>query len=261
MKLLSAKNKKYGLLALSVIGGLLLAQLAYQAYKGGAKTVGQFLTAIWDGLKSLISFNSIVILLCAFAAILIGNDATGAVLGVSLGILTTGAAVVTTLNSQYLPEFFSYTAATQLTGIRITVQGEGVVFDSDAPGLTHAGVNRLIGQNTNTYVFRVANGLITGKTVIWDFTNSAAQTPTIYLDNWEKAGVPNPRINKPAADRMYMQYARNAVLANSGQSFRDFATLSLPSLSATDYVTVLYNDGTNQQYNRNVSFGLITHFA
>jgi hypothetical protein len=250
MKILSAKNKKYGMIAAAIIGALFLAQLIYTASKSGAKTAGEFGTALLDGLKGLVSFKTVALLLCSGVALIIGGTESGAVYAVALGILTTGAAVVTPLNSTYLPEFFSYTAATQLTGVKITVQGEGVVFDSDANGLTHCGVNRVIGQTTNSYIFRIANGLITGKNVIWEFTNSAAQTPTIYLDNWEKAGVANPRINKPSADRMYMQLVRQAILANSGQEFSDFATLSLPSMSATDYVTVLYNDGTNQQYNR-----------
>lgn len=250
MKILSAKNKKYGMWAIAIVGALFLAQAIYQVSKSGAKTAGEYFNGVIAQLKALVSFNAIAILLCSFVALLIGHDANGASYAVALGILTTGAAVVSQLNSTYLPEFFSYTAATQLTGVKITVQGEGVIFDSDANGLTHCGVNRVIGQTTNSYIFRIANGLITGKNVIWEFTNSAAQTPTIYLDNWEKAGVANPRIGKPPADRMYMQLVRQAILANSGQEFSDFATLSLPSMSATDYVTVLYNDGTNQQYNR-----------
>jgi hypothetical protein len=250
MKLLSAKNKKYAMIAVAIVGALFLAQALYQAYKAGAKTVGDYATALWDQLKSLISFNSVVVFISFAAAFALSHSVEGVTLAVAIGTLTTGAAVVTTINTTYLPEFFSYTAATQLTGVKITVQGEGPIFDSDANGLTHCGVNRLIGQNTNTYTFRIANGLITGKNIIWEFTNSAAQTPVIYVDSWEKAGAPNPRIGKPAARQMYLQLMRQAILANSGQDFSDFQTLSLPSIAAADTVTILYNDGTNQQYNR-----------
>jgi hypothetical protein len=250
MKLLSAKNKRYAMIGVAIIGALFLAQAVYQASKSGAKTAGEYASAIWDQLKALVSFNSVVIFLSTVAAFSLSHSVEGMSLAVAIGTLTTGAAVVTTINTTYLPEFFSYTAATQLTGVKITVQGEGPIFDSDANGLTHCGVNRLIGQNTNTYTFRIANGLITGKNVIWEFTNSAAQTPVVYVDSWEKAGAPNGRIGKPAARQMYLQLLRQAVLANSGQEFTDFQTLSLPSIAAADTVQILYNDGTNQQYNR-----------
>jgi len=155
-----------------------------------------------------------------------------------LTTLTTGAAVVTTANTTFIPKYFFYAAATQLTGVKITVQGDGVVFDSDANGLTHCGVNRVLGQVTNNFFFRIANGLITNKNVIWEFTNSAAQTPIVYISSDE---------TPPAkAKRLYLQLLRQPAIGPGGTDFTDFATLSAPSMSATDYANILYNDGTQQ---------------
>lgn len=158
------------------------------------------------------------------------------ILGTALVTLTTGAAVVTTATTTFVPRIFFYAAATQLTGVKITVQGDGVVFDSDANGLTHCGLNRTYGQVTNTYVFRIANGLIQNKNVLWEFTNSAAQTPVVYYDS---------DITPPAGAKMYLQLLRQTVLVG-GTDFDDFATLSLPSMAANDYANILYEDGTQQ---------------
>jgi len=163
---------------------------------------------------------------------------SGFVLATILATLTTGAGVVTTANTTFIPKYFFYAAATQLTGVKITVQGDGVVFDSDANGLTHCGVNRILGQVTNNFFFRIANGLITNKNVIWEFTNSAAQTPIVYISSDET----------PAAKgrRLYLQLLRQPAIGPGGTDFTDFATLSAPSMSATDYANILYNDGTQQ---------------
>lgn len=156
--------------------------------------------------------------------------------------LTTGATIVTPANTQFIPKFFFYTAATQLSGVKITVQGDGVIFDSDANGLTHCGLSRLQGQVTNTYFFRIANGLIAGKTVLWEFTNSAAQTPSVYYDSDQ---------TPPKDQRLYLQLLRQVCQGPGGTDFTDFATLSFPSMAATDYANVLYNDGTqNANMNR-----------
>jgi hypothetical protein len=240
MKILSAKNKKTSILVLAILGGLVLASAIYGAVKGGARSAGDIFKYIWERIKSVISFNSVVILLAAGACLLVpGVD--GFSYAVALGTLTTGAAVVTTFNTQYIPKFFSYTAATQLTGVKITVAGAGVIFDSDAAGLNHWGVNRLQGQLTNTYTFMLANSFIANKTVIWEFTNSAAQTPTVYIESDETL---------PKQKQYFLQGLRTAVLANSGANFRDFATLSFPSIAAADVLNVVYADGTQQPLNR-----------
>ena len=163
----------------------------------------------------------------------------GVSLGTALVVLTTGVGVVTSINTPFLPERIAYAASTQLSAVKISVQGDGVIFDSDTNGLNHIGVSRVLGQVTNNYVLTLANGLIKGKNVLFEFTNSAAQTPTIYYDS---DSTPT-NVNNDQA--LYLQMMKVPVLAG-GNDFTDFATLSLPSLAATDAVTILYNDGTVQ---------------
>jgi len=155
----------------------------------------------------------------------------------ALVTLTTGATVVTPANLSFLPERINYVAATQLSGVKITVQGDGVVFDSDANGLTHVGVNRVIGQLTNSYTLTLADGVFKNKNVLFEFTNSAAQTPVIYYDSDSSAPV--------GTLPLFLQMMKVPVLIG-GNDFSDFATLSFPSMAATDSITILYQDGTVQ---------------
>lgn len=161
----------------------------------------------------------------------------GMVLATALVTLTTGAGVVTSSNLAFLPERIEFVAATQLSGVKVTVQGDGVVFDSDANGLTHMGVNRVLGQLTNSYVLTLADGVFKNKNVLFEFTNSAAQTPTVYYDSDSSA---------PQGELPLFLQAMKVPLLVGGNDFSDFATLSLPSLAATDSITVTYRDGTVQ---------------
>jgi len=230
-----------GKAAVFFFGLAVLVFMIIRLVRSGAKTAGEYMSNAKSEIKQLTSLQMFIMVATAAMMVFsyLEGSAEGMVIAVGLGALTTGAAAVTTFNTTYLPKWFSYTAATQLTGVKITVQGDGVVFDSDANGLTSVGTNRQFGQTTNTYLFTIANGFVSGKNVIWEFTNSAAQTPTVYVSSDETPGQP-----------LYLQYLRQAVLANSGQNFSDFATLGFPSLAATDVINILYNDGTQQQLNR-----------
>ncbi len=169
-----------------------------------------------------------------------GNDFE--VIGmVLLATLTTGAAVVTTVNTTYVPKYLFYVAATQLTGLRVTVQGDGIICDLDAAGLNALRAQRLIGAVTNGTMIELCNGFIQGKNVIWEFTNSAAQTPQVFVGSQE---------TQPDKEKLYLTSLRQAILANSGTDFADFAVLGLPALAAADVINALYRDGTQQQFNR-----------
>ncbi len=240
----SANTKRKGKAFLFFFGLVVFIAMIVRVFKSKPQGVQGYVSAVKDEVKNLTSINSIIMLIGA-ALTLIGlslDPVTGSVplvMGVALGTLTTGAAVVSTFNTTYVPKIVSYVAATQLTGLKITVQGDGVIFDSDANGLDSAGVLRQFGQLSNQYQIVLSNGLISGKNVIWEFTNSAAQTPVIYVSSDETPARP-----------MYLQLLRQAVLANSGQNFTDFATLAFPSIGASDVVNILFNDGTQQQFNR-----------
>jgi hypothetical protein len=244
MKLLSPKNKKNLILAGALFAAGILAFAVMRAYNAGAKSAQDYWTSVSGDIKQFFSSKgSMILLLCLglLGSTFFSSAENFVSHAVALGVLTTAANVVTTFNTTYIPKTFYYSAATQLTGVKITVQGDGVIFDSDANGLNHAGVSRVLGQLTNGFLFRLTNGFISNKNVIWEFTNSAAQTPTVYVDSDET----------PArGQEKYLQLLRQAVLANSGQNFSDFATLSLPSLAAGDTINILYRDGTQQQLNR-----------
>jgi NADH:ubiquinone oxidoreductase subunit K len=241
MKLLSPANKRKGKTAIFFFGLIVLGAMVVRIFRSGVNSASSAAVAVKDELKNLTSLQIFLAVVgLGFAAISYYLDsASGYVMAVALGTLTTGSAVVTTFNTTYLPKWVFYSAATQLTGLKITVQGDGVIFDSDAAGLNAAGVSRVQGQVTNGFMITLSNGFIAGKNVIWEFTNSAAQTPTVYVSSDETPANP-----------LYLQLLRQAVLANSGQNFTDFSTITFPSLGATDIVNVLYNDGTQQQLNR-----------
>lgn len=254
MKLLSQKNKNLLFKVLGWFGAAVLAIIVWKSVKDpDADTPQEKLASMTDKVKDLFRLSVIALPLAfaigfliqgnfGFAALaLLMPGGANVMIGVALGTLTTGAAVVSTFNTTYVPKYFFYAAATQLTGVKITVQGDGVIFDTDAPGLNHMGVLRVLGQVTNGYFFTIANGFIPGKNVIWEFTNSAAQTPVVYVSSDESPATGMP---------MYLQLLRQAVLAGSGQNFEKLASIAFPSIAATDVVNTLYDDGTQQQLNR-----------
>jgi len=244
MAILSPTNKKKGKAFIFFFGLVVFATMIIRVFRTKVNKPAEYISVAKDELKELTRLQTVLMVLGAGATIaalyldsLLGNDAISQ--AVLLGVLTTGDTVVTTFNTTYLPKFVHYVSTNQLDSLKITVQGDGVVWDADTAGLSSAGVLRQFGQVTNGYTITLSNGLITGKNVIWEFTNGAAATPSIYVSSDEYAAKP-----------MYLQMLRQAVLANSGQNFTDFATLALPSLGATDIVNILYKDGTQQQFNR-----------
>lgn len=243
MALLSAKNKRMLNKFFYLFGIVVMGVILFRAFfKSGAQSMKEKAMTAWAGIKDAV-IPVVTLLIVSGVTLLVNSylQVDGVLLAVAIGTLTTGAGVVTTLQTTYVPKEFFYVAGTQLTGVKITVQGDGVIFDSDAAGLNHAGTNRVYGQVTNGFLIQIANGFIAGKNVIWEFTNSAAQTPVIYVSSDQ---------TPPDGEKLYLQLLRQAILANSGQDFKKFATLSLPSLGATDVVNVLYQDGTQQQLNR-----------
>jgi hypothetical protein len=237
--------KKKGKAFIFFFGLAVFIAMLVRVFRSGARKPAEVINVVKGEVKDLTRLQTVLMVLgSAFTFGLMAVEyasagTPGVYTAVALGTLTTGDTVVTTFNTTYVPKFIQYAAATQLDGIKITVQGDGVIFDSDTEGLNSAGVLRQFGQVTNGFLITIANGFIPGKNVIWEFTNSAAQTPVIYVSSDETAQKP-----------MYLQMLRQAVLANSGQNFTDFATLALPSLGASDVINILYNDGTQQQFNR-----------
>lgn len=151
-----------------------------------------------------------------------------------IGTMTTGAAVVTTFNLTYVPAWIHFVAATQITGLKVTVLGDGVICDLDAAGLSALYNIRQFGQVTNGYNIPLADGLIPSKNVEITATNSAAQTPILYAMSMQKGSA-------------YIQSLRQTALANSGVVLKKFAYLGIPAIAAADILNITYADGLVQQ--------------
>jgi hypothetical protein len=147
-----------------------------------------------------------------------------------IGVLTTGVGVVSTFNINYVPEYLYFVAATQLTGLKVTALGDGVICDLDAVGLSAIGVLRRQGATANSYLIPLANGLIKNKNCEIVVTNSAAQTPTLYGVGTEWGDT-------------YIQSIRQVAFANSGAQFEKFAFLAIPAIGATDTLNINYRSG------------------
>lgn len=152
----------------------------------------------------------------------------------TIGTMTTGVGVVTTFNLTWVPQYIHFVAGTQITGLKVTVLGDGVIMDLDAAGLSVLYNIRQFGQVTDGYTVPLANGLIRSKNVEITATNSAAQTPVLY-------GV------SMAAGSRYIQCLRQTALANSGVELERFAYLGIPAIAATDVLNISYVDGLTQK--------------
>lgn len=215
--------KKWFIITVVIGAGAVLAFILAKVFKGKGKKM--FTIGILGG--------------AAYAIDAYMGWGEGQSLATALVTLTTGAGVVTSVNLSFLPERLAYAAATQLSGVKVTVQGDGVVFDSDANGLTHSGVSRVLGQVTNNFILTLSNSLIKNKNVLFEFTNSAAQTPVVYYDS-------DSTSTGAAGDiPLFLQMMKVPLLVG-GNDFSDFYALHLPSLAATDTLTITYRDGTVQ---------------
>lgn len=155
------------------------------------------------------------------------------VFGIKLGTLTTGVGVVTSFDLPYTPEIVKYTAATQLTGFKCEVYGHGVTIDLDATGLTAVGRHRIVSVATNMYKIHLADGGLKNRPCKLTFTNSAAQTPDIFVTGNNEGNI-------------LILAQKDTILLNSGKDFEKFAALFLPSLAAGDKVTTVYEDTWSQ---------------
>lgn len=151
----------------------------------------------------------------------------------NIGTLTTGADVVTNLSTNYLPMYLQYTAATQLTGLKVSVLGKGTIVDLDAAGLNSVGIIKFIGRKTNTYIIPLATGFFPATNVSYSFTNSAAQTPDIFVSSRRRA--------IEGRDFFCISSMQQA-LAKSGATLVNFITANFPNAAAADLFNITYRD-------------------
>jgi prepilin-type processing-associated H-X9-DG protein len=152
-----------------------------------------------------------------------------------IATLTTGSGVVTVATLNYLPAYLYYIAATQLTGLKVTVAGDGVICDLDAAGLNAVSGVRRYGAVANSYMVPLADGFVPNKVVEITFTNSATQTPDVYGFSLQKGTA-------------YMVSRIQKVLASSGATFENFAQIAFSSPTTTDEINVGFVDGHVQKF-------------
>lgn len=155
-----------------------------------------------------------------------------------LGTIAGGVGTTTTISIQHVPQFLSWVGATTLTALRVSVLGDGVILDLDANGLDALKAVRMFGQVANGFIIPLANGIVKNKTVEIVATNAAVGAIDIYgISRRDNANV-------------YFQSLKATVLASSGETFRKFAYLGLPSLAPTDILTVEFADGLVQKFDQ-----------
>lgn len=149
---------------------------------------------------------------------------------------TIPASTTGTINLTYLPEFLFFEAAAVPTLLRVTALGDGVILDIDNFGLDAINGVDAVSRVVNGFLVRLSDGLIAGRNVEIVVANAIA-------------GVMTVRGFSTRQGSFYVQHLRQIMLANSGQTFRDFSLLALPNLAATDTIDVNYQDGTSQRFN------------
>lgn len=152
-----------------------------------------------------------------------------------IGTIPASSAASITLT--YVPEYLFFTASLGPNQLRVTALGDGVICDLDGNGISALNGIDQVSRVPNGFLLRLSDGIIKGKNVEITMSNAMA-TPLTVMAFSERQGVE------------YVQSLRQAILANSGVEFRDFAVLALPSLVDNDTVDVLYRDGTNQRFTR-----------
>lgn len=154
-----------------------------------------------------------------------------------LGPITLGAAVTTTLQITFCPQFIGFAIGTVPTSIKISVLGDGVTFDLPALGITQMNLWKQLGTNTNAFVFAIADGLISGKNV--EITIINADAAGFNLFGWSKE-----------KGTSYLTYQQQTILANSGANIDDFAGFAIAAPGATDIFNVTYQSGVTEQMDR-----------
>lgn len=221
---------------LAVFGGFVALAIIIRSNKKTKDSGGstKFTDAVAADVKSTTSFNAVVLILIS-SLVILWTLAHPTAENITLAILwgSIPASTAASFNITYVPQFIGFTVTSAPTSFQINVQGDGVVFNLDATGVTNMNGIRYLGIVSNQYVFQIADGLINGKNGTVTITNAAAAQLDIYA--WSK---------QPGS--FYYTYLTQNALLNSGVVINNFAYLALPSIAATDSVTIEYNNGVTQ---------------
>lgn len=165
-----------------------------------------------------------------------------------IGTLTTGDTVASNFKMNYLPQVIYFIAATQITSMKVTVAGDGVICDLNALGLSGVSGMRRYGAVANSFYIQIADGFIPNKVVEIDVINSAVQTPILYGHSLQRGAA-------------YITHMRETVLAASGKVFQDFMHLCVLSMATTDLMTIGFDDGHVQDVESTELLGIYTLYS
>lgn len=222
---------------LAILGGLVALAMIFRSNAAAKASGTKFTDALANDVKKTTSFNNMATVSIAVIASMLALWSMNheSVIGATQAILwgSIAASVAGSFNITYVPQFIGFTVTSAPTAFTINVQGDGVTFNLDATGITNMNGIRYLGIVSNQYVFQIADGLINGKNGTVTITNAAAAQLDIYA--WSKS---------PGS--FYYTYLTQNALLNSGVVVNNFAYLALPSIAATDTVTIEYNTGVTQ---------------
>lgn len=148
-----------------------------------------------------------------------------------------GIGTAFTFNLTYLPEFLSYTAANQLTSLRVESQEDGVLHDWTTAGLNAMANFLKVGASTaNTFLFRLSDGELRPKNVTISGVTAAAGAIPFFAcsDNPGTVAFKSSNAN---------------VLALNPTLFEKFTAVFLPTkATGTDYAEVTFDNGHTQRF-------------
>jgi len=154
-----------------------------------------------------------------------------------IGTIAAGVGTVTTIPLTWLPEYLLWNNAVSLVGLRIIVQGDGVIVDLDTAGINGLKALGMIGRVANDFLLKVSDGIIAGKNVQIIATNGVAAAIPLWGFSLHNRG------------QAYLQSIQQITLAASGAIFDNFVYLSLANaVTATDIINVEFVDGLVQQF-------------
>lgn len=231
---------------LAVFGAIVLAAVLFRSKNASSTQSISFTDAVKDDIKKTTNFGGMAVILLplitSLALLFSGHPAEGMVMANLWG--SVAASVAGSFNITYVPQFIGFSITSAPTSFQINVQGDGIIFNLDATGITNMNGIRYLGIVANQYVFQIADGLINGKNGSVTITNAAAAQLDIY--QWNK---------QPGS--FYYTYLTQQALASSGVVVKDFAYLTMPSIAAADQLTIEYSTGITQVSNRNdIAFAL-----
>ena len=148
---------------------------------------------------------------------------------------TIPASATGTINLTYLPEFLFFEVLTAPTLLRVTALGDGVILDMDNFGLNAINGIDAVTRVNGGFLVRLSDGLIAGRNIEIVLANAVTGVLTVHGFSTRQGSF-------------YVQYLRQIILANSGQTFRDFSLLALPNLAEMDTIDINYQDGTSQRF-------------